>query len=270
MVDPSTPPTDDPSILSDLSADRDQTAAAITASQQNAPDYASQLKDLRASSDKDEDAMQGIADKRMQNLEQPFQGQAPQRPPNILSNLAPLLLVTAMGGKATKLNAGNMFAASSGIAQGYLQGNEELYQENVKKYQDAYKQFMEHQEAQDKMLKVYEDAYKDRVDYRQKAIEATLKTMDDQYSRTRNLVEDKERLDHAVAQIKENHAQLVKSNYFEEQNLKLKQQAQKEKDDADKAAKQTGCACQGDWRVPNAAAESGQSIKASVRRYLKH
>ena len=241
--DTSAPPiSDETELLSNISADRDETVSAINATNKayDAADYPEQLKNMRAASDKDEDAMQGVADQRLQNLEQPFQGQAPQRQANILSNLAPLLLVTAMGGKATKLNAGNMFAASSGIAQGYLQGNEELYQENVKKYQDSYKAFMDHQEQQDKMLKIYEDAYKDRIDYRQKAIEATLKTMDDQYSRSRNLVEDKDRLDQATATIKENHDRLVDENYFKNQELKMKQKAQADQDSHDALVKAIG------------------------------
>ena len=200
-----TPSIDMSAVLAPITADRNETEQAIKASEAAgaAANYPKQVSDLNAKQAADEKQFMTMADQRAQAASQQFSGTPPQRQKNILSNLAPLLLLTAFGGKITKIHASAMLGATSGIVKGYTEGKEELFQESVQKYQQSYQQFKDHQEQQDKVLKVYEDAYKERLDWREKALQATLKSMDDQYQRTRNLVEDKHRLDEARARITE-------------------------------------------------------------------
>jgi len=77
-------------------------------------------------------------------------------------------------------------------------------------------------------------------------------------------VEDKERLDHAVAQIKENHERLVKEDYFKEKELKLKADAAKQKQVQDtKAAKALGA-----WMDTNGVAFTGAG-RTPQQRYQR-
>ena len=204
-VNTDTPSIDMSSALAPMRADRSEIENAITASEKSgaATDYPKQISDLNAKQDADEKQFMTMADQRSQTASQQFSGTPPQRSKNILSNLAPLLLLTAFGGKITKLHASAMLGATTGIVKGYTEGKEELFQENVQKYQQAYQQFKDHQEQEDKVLKVYEDAYKERLDWREKAIQATLKSMDNQYQRVENLVNHRDMIDSTYARITE-------------------------------------------------------------------
>lgn len=112
-----------------------------------------------------------IQNREVANLSDQFQQPAPQPQKNPLGRLFPLLAIAAFGGKSSKLDAGSMLAATTGVVKGYLAGNAEAYQTAEKQYQDAYARFKDRQEQQDKIFKEMREAYKGRVDADVKALQ---------------------------------------------------------------------------------------------------
>ena len=112
-----------------------------------------------------------IQSKEMANLGAQFNQPAPQPQSNPLGRLFPLLAIAAFGGKSSKLDAGNMLAATTGVVKGYLAGNAEAFQSAEQQYQDAYKRFKDRQEQTDKIFKEMREAYKGRIDADVKALQ---------------------------------------------------------------------------------------------------
>lgn len=144
-----------------------------------------------------------------------------QKQANPLSRLAPLLLISAFGGKVAKLNASAMLGATTGTIQGFLAGNQEKYQEQHQAYEDAYKRYMDHMAQIDKVYQTYEEAYKGRLDYQQKAWEATLKTLDEQEANKKADLREKAELDRGTAMLRTQHEAAESTDYYRKSMLKL-------------------------------------------------
>lgn len=137
--------------------------------------------------------------------------------------LAPLLLISAFGGKAMGLNAGNMLAATNGMVGGYLSGKQEQFADATKQYQQAFEAFKQRKADMDKMYATFQEAYKGRLDYQQKALDATIKTMGEENAKRRMTVQGKINIDKASAQLEAHNKALNDSNYYKEAELKIKQ-----------------------------------------------
>jgi hypothetical protein len=112
-----------------------------------------------------------VQGREVANLSDQFSQPPPQPQRNPLGRLFPLLAIAAFGGKSSKLDAGNMLAATTGVVKGYLAGNAEAFQTAETQYQEAYKRFKDRQEQQDKIFKEMREAYKGRIDADVKALQ---------------------------------------------------------------------------------------------------
>lgn len=112
-----------------------------------------------------------IQNRERANLGEQFNQPQPKPQSNPLGRLFPLLAIAALGGKSSKLDAGNMLAATTGVVKGYLSGNAEAYQTAEDQYQQAYARFKDRQEQQDKIFKEMREAYKGRIDADVKALQ---------------------------------------------------------------------------------------------------
>lgn len=188
MADPTTaapPPQDDPQGLSAALAKSSDAFGNLSMS----ADQLSALKGDLGDSQNAEDAITGA---QIKNDSATFKGEAPKEDPHLLTGLMPLLAIGAFAGKATKLSASAMLGASIGMTNGYLNGKEEVYQENKKKFDEAYQQFKDRQEQQDKIYKEMREAYKGRIDADIKALEFARQVTQDQAQNSATLLRDHE------------------------------------------------------------------------------
>lgn len=147
----------------------------------------------------------------------------PRQQANILNRLAPLLLLSAFGGRSAKLNAQAMLGATSGTIQGYLKGNADAVQQQQQSYAEAYKRWEDENKQFDRVYGIYLDAYKGRVDAQQKALDATLKTLQETDQKRRMTLQDKVNLDRARAQVVSQHENAQKTDYYRDMQLKLEE-----------------------------------------------
>lgn len=150
-----------------------------------------------------------------------------------LQRLAPLLLLSAFGGKATKMNAGLMLAATSGTVQGYLQGNAQQVATGQKQYEEAYKEFKDRQDQQVKIFDEMRKAYADRPDADLKALQMSRQLTGDEGKVDQQLLEIQQHYQTAASQLAENQKKLTDEDYFKRANLQLQQ---KKTADAEKKA----------------------------------
>lgn len=123
---------------------------------------------------------QGLTDLSKENKPEPFTQAEPQRNSSVLS-LAPFLIgLTALGGKATGLHARVMLGATNGMMQGVLKGNEQRYQDEKKKYDDAYQRWYDKFTMQQKLYAEMRQVYKGRIDADIKALDFARKATGDQ------------------------------------------------------------------------------------------
>jgi hypothetical protein len=86
---------------------------------------------------------------------------------------APVLaILTALGGKITKLSGQNMLAATSGIVSGMNAASEKQYEDAYNAWMQGYQKLKEHQTALMHQHQLMLQAYKGRADAYQKASEA--------------------------------------------------------------------------------------------------
>jgi hypothetical protein len=86
---------------------------------------------------------------------------------------APMLaLLTALGGKITKLSGQNMLAATSGIVQGLNSASEKQYEDSYNAWMAGYQKLKEHQTQLMHQHQLMLEAYSGRADAYQKASEA--------------------------------------------------------------------------------------------------
>jgi len=147
----------------------------------------------------------------------------PHQQANILNRLAPLLLLSSFGGRSAKLNAQAMLGATSGTIQGYLKGNAEAVQQQQLSYAEAYKRWEDENKQFDRVYGIYLDAYKGRVDAQQKALDATLKTLQETDQKRRMTLQDKVNLDRARAQVVSQHENAQQTGYYRNMLLKLEE-----------------------------------------------
>jgi hypothetical protein len=100
---------------------------------------------------------------------------------------APVLaILTAIGGKLTKLNGMQMLAATNGIVQGLNESSEKKYQDAMAAWQSSYEKMRDHQRRLGDAHKMMLDAYRGRADAYQKATEAARRM-------TGDILDDKQR-----------------------------------------------------------------------------
>lgn len=123
---------------------------------------------------------QSLGDLSKENKPEPFTQAEPQRNSSVLS-LAPFLIgLTALGGKAAGLHARVMLGATNGMMQGMLKGNEQKYQDEKKKYDDAYQRWYDKFTMQQKLYAEMRQVYKGRIDADIKALDFARKATGDQ------------------------------------------------------------------------------------------
>lgn len=97
---------------------------------------------------------------------------APQRNIGSLMQMAPwLMILSVMGGRATKLSANNMLAATTGMINGLVSGDDQRYQEEYQKWQEQHKQFAELQKQKWDVYREMVKVYKDQIDGKEKALQ---------------------------------------------------------------------------------------------------
>jgi predicted transcriptional regulator len=166
--------------------------------------------------------------------------QQPPAPPeqvaNPLQRMAPLLLIAALGGKASKLDANAMLGATIGTVNGYLSGNQQAYENSTKAYDEAYKRFQERQEQQEKIFDTMREAYKGQADADQKALSMAHQLTGDDRAITQEALEAQEHYQTAAQTLKKNQYEMDKGNYDERVKVALAQK--KEQAAAAKTAQQ--------------------------------
>jgi hypothetical protein len=97
---------------------------------------------------------------------------APQRNIGGLMAMSPwLIALSAFGGSRTKLSANNMLAATTGMINGLVAGDDQRYQEAYDKWQTEHKQFAELQKQKWDIYKEMVKVYKDQIDGKQRALQ---------------------------------------------------------------------------------------------------
>ena len=228
MVDTATPPTDamtpaEQAALTNLDTDRADLVGEETQIQSQLDRLYGQEQRQQKVTGEAESDLEGIQGERAQAMSSTFDKAPPQPDTTPLQGLAPLLLISAFGGKAMGLNAGNMLAATNGMVGGYLSGKQEQFADATKQYQQAFEAFKQRKADMDKMYATFQEAYKGRLDYQQKALDATIKTMGEENAKRRMTVQGKINIDKASAQLEAHNKALNDSNYYKEAELKIKQ-----------------------------------------------
>jgi len=224
MADPTTDAAPTPDDSQGLSAALARSSDAFGNLSMSSDQLASLKADL-GDSQNAEDALTGA---EIKNDSAQFQGKAPEQDAHLLSGLMPLLAIGAFAGKATKLNASAMLGASIGMTDGYLNGKQQVYEENKKKYEEAYQQFKDRQAEQDKIYKEMREAYKGRIDADIKALEFARQVTQDQAANQATLLRDHEIVKQHAAELEKIQQRLDETkyedhvkNYFEQQKIDL-------------------------------------------------
>lgn len=205
-----------------LTPDQQAQVVADLMSQRGADSAAEQqyLQDLSESEEEDKK----LTDAEVATLsEQP--PSAPQPEANPLQRMAPLLFLSAFGGMATKQDAGLMLAATTGTVQGYLKGDQQLYDNSVKQYDQAYQQFKDRQQQQLKIYDTLREAYKERPDADLKALQMARDMTGDESKIDQQLLEIQQHYDTAASQLAKTNEQMADKKWYERAQLKLRQQA---------------------------------------------
>lgn len=202
MADPTVATPTEPDDATGLSAALARSSDAF-GNVSMSPDQLTSLKNDLGESQSAEDALTGA---QIRNDSAQFKGKQPEQDSHLLSGLIPLLAIGAFAGKATKLNASAMLGASIGMTDGYLNGKQQVYEENKKKYDEAYQQFKDRQAEQDKIYKEMREAYKGRIDGDIKALEFARQVTQDQAQNTATLLRDHETVQHYADELASTHA----------------------------------------------------------------
>src|ERR1700685_4230472 len=209
--------------LTNLDTDRAELAGEETQIQSQLDTLYGQSQRQQKAAGTAEDELEGVQGARAQAMSQTFD-QAPPKPDTTpLQGLAPLLLLSAFGGKAMGLNAGNMLAAINGMVTGYLNGKQEQFSDAQKQYQQNFEACKQPKADMDKMYATFQEAYKGRLDYQQKALDATLKAMGEENQKRRMTVQDKINVDKPEAQLAANNKALADADYYKNAELKIKE-----------------------------------------------
>lgn len=105
---------------------------------------------------------------------------------------APMLaLMTALGGKVTKLSGQNMLAATNGIVQGLNQASEKLYEDSYNAWMQQYNKLKDHQQNLMKQHQLMLEAYRGRADAYQKAADAARRMTGDLLDQKQQAVTDR-------------------------------------------------------------------------------
>jgi hypothetical protein len=148
----------------------------------------------------------------------------PQPTANPLQRMAPLLLISAFGGKLSKLDAGAMLAATTGTVKGYLAGDQQKFEAAQKQYEDAYKTFKDRQDQQLKIFEEMRKAYGDQPDADLKALDTALKMTGDNRAVDQGLLEMQAHWQQAVGQLAERDKALADQNYLKRAMIQIAQQ----------------------------------------------
>jgi len=112
-----------------------------------------------------------LGDLAKENKPEPFNQPEPQRNMGIMSTMPFLVGLAALGGKAGGLHAKTMLGGVNGMVGGLIKGNEQAYQDNRKKYDDAYQRWLDKFTQQQRLYTEMRQVYKGRIDADIKALE---------------------------------------------------------------------------------------------------
>lgn len=120
---------------------------------------------------------------------EPFNAQEPVNHMQDMMKGAPMLmLLAALGGKASGLSGTAMLSGVNGMMSGLTDGNHQAYQESVDKFKGEYAQWKDRQALKAKVYSEYLTAYKGRVDAAQKAAEAAGRAVGDDIRDKNNVI----------------------------------------------------------------------------------
>jgi hypothetical protein len=149
---------------------------------------------------------------------------APPAPdPNPLQRLTPLLFLAAFGGKLTKLDANSMLAATNGMVNGFLKGDQQKYENAVKQYDQAYEQYRDRRANQKEIYDTLRTSYKDQVDGDIRALQAAHQMTGDQIQADQRLLDLQKSWQDQDTKIATTNAQLTQANYSVRARLKMEQ-----------------------------------------------
>lgn len=154
-----------------------------------------------------------------------MQNATPPAPPtqtgNPLQRMAPLLLLTAFGGKLTKLDANAMLGATMGTVNGYLQGNQEMYDRAQKQYEEAYQRFQEREKQRVEIEDRMREAYAERADAHQKALQMSYQLVGDEIAVDQDRLKAMDQWRAAVDKVNETNDRLRNEQYDRRARLEM-------------------------------------------------
>jgi len=185
----------------------------------SATEIATDKADMSAARDQETQ----IGERQIANLEKQFDQSAPQQDTNVLGGLFPLLAIAAFGGKVTGASASAMLGSSIGMVQGYTQGKDQVYQENLAKYKDAYQKFRDNQDQIDKVYQTMRKSYADRIDGDQKALQMAYEITGNQVKNLQTLLQDHENVQQWADQVHHWNAQMDEEKTFHKMEIGIDQ-----------------------------------------------
>jgi hypothetical protein len=120
-----------------------------------------------------------------QQVEKELQGlKTPQRNTTKAMDAAPLLIgLMALGGKAMKLHGSVMLGALNGAVGGMLKGNQQAFDDNMKKYLDAKQKILETYDLQQHYFDTVYKSMGDKIKNQQQAIQVARDLTNDQWNK---------------------------------------------------------------------------------------
>jgi hypothetical protein len=138
--------------------------------------------------------------------------QAPQRNTKIM-DVAPLFIgLAAIGGRMTGIHAKTMLAATNGMVQGMLQGNEKAFADQQAQFEQSRKRLMEMSQLRQQYYETLYRAYGDTANSKERAIKAA-----------RDLVNDGFKHDIDVIKAEAQNKALEDKLFMGLQNLEIKE-----------------------------------------------
>lgn len=162
------------SLSNDLSSINKQYDPQITSERESAQHYEQQAVQYSEQEATETESMAREEPAQDQKLQE-YLKHTPTRQASYATvmHTAPVLaILTALGGKLTKLSGQNMLAATSGIVSGMNAGAEKQYEDAYNAWMQGYQKLKEHQTALMHQHQLMLQAYKGRADAYQKAGEA--------------------------------------------------------------------------------------------------
>lgn len=173
-----------------------------------------------------------------ENKPEPFTEKPPERDTGIYNRMPYLIGLVALGGKFSKLHGKTMLSATNGMVQGLMKGDQAAYQEQQKKYDDAYQRWLDKFTVQQRLFAEMRQVYKGRIDADLKALEFARKATMDDHKVTQDDVKNHLQAEQMGIKLKEVNEK-IRHNEAAEATARDRETRLTEKDTASKGAKGT-------------------------------